>query len=140
MKNKDIGQLAKYWSGKQFLGLSVFDTKENNCGKIQSLCIDPKTFSISGAMVKKRFSSAYFLSVTYFDSVTDSMLCLNSIPIKPNDKVANIDGKPVGKVVRINLHPETNRIESLEIKSRFKSKTVLSDRIVGVGSKVTVNV
>jgi len=137
MKNKGKS-LTKYWSDQQFIGLSVFDSKEKDCGKIRSLCIDPQTFSFSGVMVKKRFSSEYFLSVTYFENLTESSLKLNSIPIKPNDKIVDVDGKPVGKVIKINLDSETNKIESLEIKSRFKSKIILSDRIIGVGDKITI--
>ena len=137
MKDKSKS-LAKYWSGQQFIGLSVFDSKENDCGKIQSLCIDPQTFSISGVMLKKRLSSEYFLSVTYFENLSESSLKLNSIPIKPNDKIVDVDGKSMGKVIKINLDSETNKIESLEIKSLFKSKIILSDRIVGVGDKITI--
>lgn len=130
--------LTKYWSGQQFVGIPVVDSKGNDCGKIQSLCIDPKTFSVSGIIAKKRMSSEYFISVTYFETLSESSLRLNSVPIKPNDKVVSIDGKNVGKVIKINLNPETNKIESLEIKSRFKSQTVISDRIVGVGDKITI--
>ena len=137
MKNQS-NPLGKYWSGPQFVGLSVFDSKGNDCGKIQSLCIDPKSFSISGVMVKQRLSSEYFVSVTYFDALTDSSLRLNSIPIKPHDKVVDVDGKSVGKIMKINLNSETNKIESIEIKSRFKSKIIPSDRNVGVGDKITI--
>lgn len=129
---------TKYWSDQQFIGVSVFDSRGNGCGKIQSLCIDPQTFSISGIMVKKRLSAEYFISATYFETLSESSLRLNSIPIKPNDKIVDIDGKPVGKVIKINLNPETNKIESLEIKSHFKSKIIFSDKIVGIGDKITV--
>lgn len=137
MTNKSKS-LTKYWSGQQFIGLSVFDSKENYCGKIQSLCINPQTFAISGIMVKKRLSSEYFLSVTYFENLTESSLKLNSNPIKPNDKIVNVAGKSVGRVIKINLDSETNKIKSLEIKSRFKSNIILSDRIIGVGDKITI--
>ena len=70
--------------------------------------------------------------------LTESSLKLNSIPIKPNDKIVDVDGKPMGKVIKINLDSKTNKIESLEIKSRFKSKIILSDRIIGVGDKSTI--
>ncbi|HEY5735832.1 MAG TPA: PRC-barrel domain-containing protein [Nitrosopumilus sp.] len=130
--------LGKYWFGQDLVGLNVFDRKGHDCGKIQSLCIDPKTFSISGAMVKQRLSSEYFISATYFEILTDSSLRLNSIPIKPHDKIVDVDGKSIGKVIKINLNSETNKIQSLEIKSRFKSKIISSDRIVGVGDKITI--
>lgn len=137
MKNKNT-PFTKYWSGQQFIGLSVFDSKGNDCGKIRSLCIDPRDFSISGTMVKKRLSSEYFISVTYFENLNESSLKLNSIPIKPNDKIVNTDGKSMGKIIKINLDSETNKIKSLEVKFRFKSKIILSDRIVGVGDKITI--
>lgn len=137
MKNSSKS-MTKYWSDQQFIGLPVFDSKETDCGKIQSLCIDPETFSISGVMVKKRLSSEYFLSATYFENLTESSLKLNSIPIKPHDKVVDIDGKSLGKVIKINLDSKTNKIESLEIKSMFKSEIIPSDRIVGVGDKITI--
>ena len=129
---------VKYLSDQQLIGLPVFDSKGGNCGKIKFLCIDPQTYSISGVMIKRRTSPEYFLSVTYFKNVTSSSLQLNSIPIKPGDKVVNMDGKSIGKVIRINLHFETNKIKSLEIKSHFKSKIILSDQIVGIGDKVKV--
>lgn len=137
MKNQNKF-LGKYWFGHHLVGLNVFDSKGNDCGKIQSLCIDPKTFSISGVMVKQRLSSEYFISTTYFEILTDSSLRLNSIPIKPHDKIVDVDGKSIGKVIKINLNSETNKIQSLEIKSRFKSKIISSDRIVGVGDKITI--
>lgn len=137
MKNQNKF-LGKYWFGQHLVGLNVFDSKGNDCGKIQSLCIDPKTFSISGVMIKQRLSSEYFISATYFEILTDSSLRLNSIPIKPHDKIVDVDGKSIGKVIKINLNPETNKIQSLEIKSRFKSKIISSDRIVGVGDKITI--
>ena len=118
---KQDGFLTKYWSGQQFVGIPVVDSKGNDCGKIQSLCIDPKTFSVSGIIAKKRVSSEYFISATYFGTLSKSSLILNSVPIKPNDRIVSIDGKNVGKVIKINLNPDTNKIESLEIKSRFKS-------------------
>ena len=137
MKNQNKA-LGKYWSGQHFIGISVFDSKGNDCGKIQSICIDPKTFSISGVMVKRRLSPLYFISVAYFEILTESSLKLNSIPIKPHDKIIDVDGKSVGKVIKINLNSETNKIETLEIKSRFKSKIIPSERIVGVGDKITI--
>jgi len=136
MKHSNI--LTKYWSGQQFIGMPVIDSKGNDCGKIQSLCIDPKTFAISGIIVKKRLSTEYFISVTYFETLSDVSLKLNSIPIKPNDKIIDMDGKNVGKVIKINLNSETNKIESLEIKSHFKSKIILADKIIGIGDKITV--
>ena len=89
-------------------------------------------------MVKRRLSAPYFISVTYFEILTESSLKLNSIPIKPRDKIVDVDGKSVGKVIKINLNSETNKIETLEIKSRFKSKIIPSERIVGVGDKITI--
>ena len=131
---------AKYVSDKQLIGLTVLDSKGNDCGKIKFLCLDPNTYSLSGVMIKKRSSRQYFLSSTYFKNVTSMYLQLNSIPIKPGDKVIGVDGKSVGKVIRINLHFETNRIKSLEIRSRFKSKIILADKIVGVGEQITIRV
>ena len=130
--------LEKYWPAQKFIGLSVFDSKENDCGKIQSVYIDPQTFSVSGVMVKKRLSSEYFLSITYFENLSESSLKLNSIPIKPHDKVVDVDGKSMGKVTKISFDSKTNKIESIEIKYLFKSKIILSDNIVGVGDKITI--
>ena len=138
IKKKQDKPLTKYWSEKQFIGKSIFDSKGNDCGKIQTLCIDPQTFTISGIMVKKGLSKEYFISRTYFEPITNSSLTLNSIPIKPNDKVVDVDRKNMGKVISINLNSETNKIESLEIKSGFKSKIIPADKIVGVGEKITI--
>jgi len=135
---KENKLFSKYWTPQQFIRKPVIDSKGNDCGKIQTLCIDPQTFTISGIMVKKRLSKEYFISRTYFEPITDSSLTLNSIPIKPNDKVVDVDRKNMGKVISINLNSETNKIESIKIKSGFKSKIIPADKIVGVGEKITI--
>jgi sporulation protein YlmC with PRC-barrel domain len=129
---------SKYWTPKQFMGKVVFDSKGQDCGKIQSLYIDSQTFSMSGVMAKKRLGKEYFISRGYFENMDELGLHLNSIPIKPNDKVVDTEGRDVGKVIKINLNSETNKLESLEVKSGFKSRIVLSGSIVGVGEKITV--
>ena len=136
--SQNYPEFSKYWESRQLIGKSVFDNKGQDCGKIQSLFIDPQTFTLSGMMVKKRFAKEYFLSRTYFDNIKESGLYLNSIPIKPNDKVVNTSGKIIGKVVRIHLNSDTNKLELLEIKSGFKSKKIPSDKIVGIGERITI--
>lgn len=130
--------IQKYWPIQQFLGKSVFDSKGQDCGKIKSVLIDPQKFSISGILVKKRLSKEYFLSQDYFEEFNESGLSLNSIPIKPGDKVADVDGKNIGRVIQINLNQDTNKLESLEIKSGFKSEVIPSDRIIAVGEKIKI--
>ena len=131
-------RLSRYWIPKQFIGKAVFDNKGRDCGKIQSLHIDPQTFTISGIMAKRRLAKEYFISQGYFDEINESGLHLNSVPIKPNDKVVDIEGKNMGKVIKINLNLETNKLESLEVKSGFKSRTVSSENIVGIGEKIKI--
>jgi len=128
----------KYWNLKQLLGKNVFDSKGQDCGKIKSVLIDPEKFSIPGILVKKGLSKEYFLSQDYFEEFNESGLSLNSIPIKPGDKVANVDGKNIGRVIQINLNFDTNKLESIEIKSGFKSEIIPSDRIVAVGEKIKI--
>lgn len=131
-------QFSKYFTLKQFIGKTVFDSKGHDCGKIKSVLVDTQKFSIYGVIVKKRLSKEYFLSQDYFEEINGSGLSLNTIPIKPGDKVADVDGKNIGKVIQINLNPDTNKLESLEIKSRFKSEVITSDRIVAVGEKIKI--
>lgn len=131
-------QFSKYWTLRQFVGKTVFDSKGGDCGKIKSVLIDPQKFAISGVMIKKRLSKEYFLSQDYFEEINESGLSLNSIPIKPGDKVANVDGKNMGRVIQINLNSDTNKLESLEIKSGFKSEIIPSDKIVAVGEKIKI--
>jgi len=142
MKKHDILQnhkgFSKYWNLQQFIGKTVFDNKGQNCGKILSTYIDPETFTISGIIVKKRFSKEYLLSRDYFESLKESGLYLNSIPIKPNDKVVNTEDKKIGKVISINYNSTTNKLESLEIKSGFKSRIIPCDKIIGIGEKITI--
>ncbi|HJJ23410.1 MAG TPA: PRC-barrel domain-containing protein [Nitrosopumilus sp.] len=137
MKKQNI-QSTKYWTIQQFLGITVFDSKSLNCGKIKSLYIDSQTFSMSGIIVKKRWSKEYFLSRDYFDHLDESGLYLNTIPIKPHDKVVGTDGKNIGKIIKINLNSDTNKLESLEIRSGFKTRIISSDKIVGIGEKITI--
>jgi len=131
-------EFSKYWTLQQFVGKTVFDSKGKNCGKIKSVLIDPQKFSISGIMIKKRLSKEYFLSREYFEEITESGLSLNSIPIKPGDKVSDIDGKNIGKVIKVNLNSDTNKLESIEMKSGFKLEIIPSDRIIAVGEKIKI--
>lgn len=131
-------QLKKNCYLEDFIGKTVYDSKGQNCGKIKSIIIDSQKFSVSGILVKKRLSKEYFLSQDYFEEFNDSGLRLNSIPIKPGDKVADVDGKNIGRVIQINLNSESNKLESIEIKSRFKSVIVPSERIIAVGDKIKI--
>ncbi len=135
---KQNAQLKKNCYLEDFIGKTVYDSKGQNCGKIKSIIIDSQKFSISGILVKKRLSKEYFLSQDYFEEFNDSGLSLNSIPIKPGDKVADVDGKNIGRVIQINLNSESNKLESIEIKSRFKSVIVPSERIIAVGDKIKI--
>ncbi len=128
----------KNWSSKNLIGKNVFDIKTKNCGTIQDFLIDPEKFSVSGVMIKKRFFKEYFLSHEYFDKLSESGLILNSVPILPNKKVVNTEGKSIGRVSRINYDSETNKIRSLEIKSGFTKKIIFSDKIIGIGEKITI--
>ena len=136
--NEQNAQLNKNCYLEDFIGKTVYDSKGQNCGKIKSIIIDSQKFSVSGILVKKRLSKEYFLSQDYFEEFNDSGLSLNSIPIKPGDKVADVDGKNIGRVIQINLNSESNKLESIEIKSRFKSVIIPSERIIAVGDKIKI--
>lgn len=131
-------ELPRYWPSKDLIGKIVFDVKNHSCGKIQYFLIDPEKFSISGVMVKQRFFKEYFLSREYFNKISPSGLFLNSIPIKPNTKVVNTEGKNKGKVTRINYDHDTNKFQSLEVKSGFTKKIIFAEKIIGIGEKVTI--
>lgn len=131
-------QLTKNCYLEDFIGKTVIDSNGQNCGKIKSIIIDSQKFSVSGILVKKRLAKEYFLSQDYFEEFNESGLSLNTIPIKPGDKVADIDGKNIGRVIQINLNSETNKLESLVIKSKFKSVIVTSERIIAVGDKIKI--
>ncbi|MGY5149281.1 MAG: PRC-barrel domain-containing protein [Candidatus Nitrosopumilus sp. bin_68KS] len=131
-------QLTKNCYLEDFIGKTVIDSNGQNCGKIKSIIIDSRKFSVSGILVKKRLAKEYFLSQDYFEEFNESGLSLNTIPIKPGDKVADIDGKNIGRVIQINLNSETNKLESLVIKSKFKSVIVTSERIIAVGDKIKI--
>ncbi len=90
---------------------------------------------MSGIVVKMRLSKEYFISKSYFELIDKMYLALNSIPIKSGDKPVNVDKRNLDKVIKINFSFETNHLESLEIKSGFKSKIISADRIIRVGEK-----
>ncbi len=131
-------QWPNHWYSQNLIGKTVFDAKNHNCGKIQSFLIDPEKFSISGVIVKQRFFKEYFLSRDYFDKISSSGLFLNSIPIKPNTRVVNTEGKNKGRVIRINHDRKTSQFQSLVVKSGFRKKIIFADKIIGIGEKVTI--
>lgn len=136
MATKD--PFSKYVNPQQLIGKSVLDSKGSDCGKIKSLYIDKKTFCVVGIMLKKKLSKEYFISKDYFENITKSGITLNSVPIKPYQKVVDVKGKLIGRIVSINRNLDTDQLESIEVKFGFKSKVILSDEIVGIGDKITV--
>lgn len=131
---------SSFWEPIKFIGKNVVDSKGNDCGKIKYLYINPQTFSVSGAKIKKGFSKDYLLTSNYFEKFEKDVLHLNTIPIKPNDPVVNKKGKALGKVKNILRDPETNKIQALEVKSALKHVKIIPIKdLVGVGDKITVN-
>ena len=124
---------------KMFVGKSVIDSNGKNCGKIKSLYINPQTMRISGAKIKNGFHKEYLLTSEYFEKFSDYTLYLNTVPVKPNDKVVDLEGKKLGKIKNIHRNPKTNRIQTLEVKSRLKpTKMIPITEMIGVGDKITV--
>ena len=97
--------------------------------------------SISGVNIKKGFRADYFLASDYFDRFSETTLHLNTIPVKPNDKVINQMGKNVGRIKKIHRNSLTNKIENLEISSRLNhSRLIPISDMVAVGDKITIKI
>lgn len=148
LKNKTLKQISvskkdslnpTFCEPKTFVGKSVMDYNGKNCGKIKSLYINPQTMNISGVKIKNGFHKDYLLTREYFEKFSEDTLYLNTIPIKPNDKVVDLEGKKLGKIKDIHRNPETNRIQTLEVKSRLKPRKMIPiTEMIGVGDKITV--
>ncbi len=137
--NKKDSLGTTLWEPREFIGKIVVDHKGKKCGKIKSIYINPKTLSMSGVHIKNGFRTDYFLPSDYFDRFSETALHLNTIPVKPNDKVINQLGKNVGRVKKIHRNSLTNKIENLEINSRLKhSRLVPVSDMVAVGDKITI--
>ena len=137
MSVKLEGMNAKMIPADSFTGKKVIDREGIEYGKVKHIQINPNTLCVCGVTIHQGFRRDYFLAEDYIDKFTEKTLLLSRPPIRIGIPVIDTDRRKIGKVKRIQRHPDTNEIESIEVTDGFVNSKILSKtEIWGVGEKV----
>ncbi len=137
MSTKLEGMPANLATADTFAGKKVIDREGIEYGKVKHIHINQDTLAVSGVTIHQGFRRDYFLSEDYIDRFSAKTLLLSRPPVRIGIQVTDIDRHKIGKVKRIHRHPDTNEIESIEVRDGLLNSKILSrSEIWGVGEKV----
>jgi len=137
MSTKLEGMPENLTTADKFRGKKVVDREGIQYGKVKHIHIHPQSLTVSGVTVHEGFHKDYYLPMEYFDKFTEETLLLNIPPVRNDSTVVDIDGHKIGKVKRLQRHPDTNELESIEVSDGLlHSKLISKGHIWGVGEKV----
>ena len=137
MSTKLEGMPANLATADSFTGKKVIDREGIQYGKVKHIHINQDTLIVCGVTIHQWFNRDYFLSDNYIDKFSEKTLLLSRPPVRIGSTVVDIDGHKIGKVKRLHRTPETDELESIEVKDGLTHSKILSkSEIWGVGEKV----
>ena len=68
-----------------------------------------------GVTVHEGLGKDYFLSRDYVDRFTEESVLLSSAPIRKDVTVVDIDGRKMGKVIRLHMNKTSYELDSIEV-------------------------
>ena len=120
-----------------FTGKKVVDREGIEYGKVKHIHINQDTLTVCGVTVNHGFRKNYFLSEDYIDKFSEETLLLSRPPVRTGVPVVDIDRHKIGKVKRLHRHPDTNELESIEVRTGLRHSKIMSkSEIWGIGEKV----
>ena len=120
-----------------FTGKKVKDREGIQYGKVKHIHINQDTLTVCGVTIRQGFNRDYFLSEDYIDKFSEETLLLSRPPVRIGIAVVDIDGHKIGKIKRLHRTPETDELESIEVKHGLTHSKILSkSEIWGIGEKV----
>lgn len=114
--------ILKFESIKDYLGKKVVSKSGKTIGSVMDVLFTDK--GIKGVIVYKLFTS-FYVDKAFFNTVDNkAMLSIDPVPLLKGKQVFDLDGKKLGKVVKVNRKNNNNDFESLTVRKRFFSKSI----------------
>ena len=119
-KNKDISKLDSF---RSWVGKRVISKSGDIIGKVQDFRFLKNT--IAGIIVMKNLSRI-FIDTEFINGVSEEAVVLSIDPVTMlvGKKVFDVDGKEMGKVVRLIRKGNENTFEVLVVKRKIYSKGI----------------
>ena len=141
MSTKLEGMPERLTTADKFTGKKVVDREGIQYGKVKHIHINSETMTVSGVTIHEGFKKDYYLSNDYFDKFTEKSLLLNIPPVRKDSTVVDIDGHKLGKVKKLNRHPDTHEIETIEVSNGIMGSQLVSKALIwGVGEKIILKI
>jgi len=113
--------ILKFESIKDYLGKKVVTKSGKTVGSILDVLFTDK--GVKGIIVYKLFTS-FYIDKGFFNTVGNkAMLSIDPVILMKKKQVFDLDGKKLGKVVKVNRKNNNNDFESITVKKRFFSKS-----------------
>ncbi|RNJ76597.1 MAG: hypothetical protein EB830_03835 [Nitrosopumilus sp. H13] len=137
MSTKLEGMPSHTATADTFTGKKVIDREGIEYGKVKHIHINQDTLAVCGVTIRQGFRKDYYLSDDFIDKFSEEKLLLGRAPIRTGIPVVDIDGHKIGKVKRLHRNPDTNELESVEVRYGLAHSKILSKtEIWGIGEKV----
>jgi len=119
-KNVDISKLDSF---RSWVGKKVISKSGDIIGKVQDFRFTKNT--IAGIIVMKRFSRI-FIGNEFINGVSNEAVVLSIDPVTMlvGKKAFDVDGKEMGKVVKLIRKGDSNTFEGLIVKAKIYSKGI----------------
>ena len=114
--------VLKFESIKDYLGKKVVAKSGKTIGTIRDVLFTDK--GVKGIIIYKLFTR-FYVDKTFFNTVGNkAMLSIDPVLLLKKKQVFDVDGKKLGKVIKVNRKSNANDFESITIKKRFFSKGI----------------
>ena len=109
--------VLRFESIKDYLGKKVVSKSGKTVGSIRDVLFTGK--GIRGIIIYKLFSR-FYVDKAFFNTVGNkAMLSIDPVLLLKRKEVFDLDGKKLGKVVKVNRKNNNNDFESITVKKRF---------------------
>ena len=114
--------ILKFESIRDYLGKKVVSKSGKTIGSIREVLFTDN--GIKGIIVYRLFSR-FYVDKSFFNTVGNkAMLSINPVMLLKRKEVFDLDGKRLGKVVKVNRKNNTNDFDSITVKKRFFLKSI----------------
>ncbi len=114
--------ILKFESINDYLGKKVVTKSGKTVGSIVDVLFTDR--GIRGIIVYKLFTS-FYIDKIFFNTVGNkAMLSIDPVLLLKKKQVFDVDGKRLGKVVKVNRKSNNNDFESLTVKKNIFSKSI----------------
>lgn len=122
----------------EVLGQKILTKDGEKIGKVKSVHINPKTFSLDGIVMNTGlFDADQYLGTDFIGSVTDEGIVLKIRPVTEYVGLSVFDftGKEIGKVKDVNRSRQSNTLFSMVVDRHGKEDVLISAGYIAATGK-----